>query len=79
MEATTRTIAGHEVTLESGKRYIATRPMAQRGRKVYPISIYLADASNNIVVDTLPMDYDEANQFLAEFNNGKMSFDGRVW
>ena len=76
MTTKTRTIAGHEVTLEVGKWYIATRPMAQRGRKRYDISI--RDRGDN-VVEMLPADYDMANAFLAEFNNGEMSFDGRIW
>ena len=25
------------------------------------------------------MTYDDANRFLNAFNNGKMTFDGRVW
>ena len=77
----TRTIAGHEITLVTGVRYVASRPMATRGRKTYPISI--SDISlgwSDHAVLTLPaMTYDEANDFLAAFNNGATSFEGRVW
>lgn len=73
----TQTIAGHKVTLEAGNWYIATRPMADWGRKSYPVTI-TQDLKTPVV--TIPsLTYDEANQFLAEFNNGQMSFDGRVW
>lgn len=76
MTTATRTIAGHEVTLEVGRRYIASRPMAERGREWYDISIKDTDGN---VIETLPADYEMANLFIAEFNNGTMSFDGRVW
>ncbi len=78
------TIAGHVLTLESGQRYIAGRPFADRGRTVYPVSIRLVDGDGfdqltepAAVVDGLT--YDEANELLAAFNNGDTSFDGRVW
>ena len=72
----TRQIASHEITLTSGKRYLATRPMATRGRDSYPITIYDEDG---IALTLDPMTYDDANCFLAAFNNGATSFDGRVW
>ncbi len=72
----TRQIAGHDITLTTGKRYLASRPMATRGRDSYPITIYDEDG---IALTLAPMSYDEANAFLAEFNNGAISFDGRVW
>lgn len=72
----TRTIAGREITLPTGW-YIAARPMAERGRTTYPITIYGEGWTPAL---TLPaMTYDAANTFLAEFNNGDMSFDGRTW
>jgi hypothetical protein len=77
----TRTILGHEITLVPGVRYLASRPMATRGRKMYPVNI--CDISNgwsDHPVLTLPeMTYDEANDFLAAFNNGTTSFEGRIW
>lgn len=72
----TRTIAGHEVTLEVGRRYIATRPMAESGREWYDISIKDTDGN---VVEMIPADYEMANVFLTEFNNGIVSTDGRLW
>ena len=73
----TRQIAGHDITLTSGKRYLASRPMATRGRHSYPITIY--DEDDAIALTIAPMTYDEANDFLNAFNNGPTSFDGRVW
>lgn len=67
----TRTIAGHQVTLEVGKRYLATRPLG-----LGFISIWDTD---NKLVDFLSMDYSQADKFLKRFNNGQLSFDGRVW
>ena len=78
---TTKTIAGHKITLTRGERYVASRPMATRGRKTYPISIHnISLGWSDHAVLTLPeMTYDEANDFLAAFNNGTTSFEGRVW
>ena len=77
---TTRSIAGHEVTLTKGVRYLASRPFAQRGRRTYPVAISpmkgQPSARGNVVDG---MDYAAANRFLDAFNNGSMSFDGRVW
>ena len=77
-----RTIAGHTFKLEAGTRYIASRPIAERGRKVYPVSIRALsprcwDYDPEVVVDGLS--YDQANELLTAFNNGKTSFQGRVW
>jgi len=78
---TTQTIAGHAITLTSGVRYVAGRPFATRGRKTFAVSIRdLEHGWSDGPVLTLPeMDYDEANAFLAAFNNGTTSFEGRVW
>ena len=81
----TLTIAGHAITLEEGRNYLAARPMADSTRKHFPVTVYdteiMATESKaaSLVYQALDMTYDEANEFLAEFNNGKMSFDGRVW
>lgn len=74
----TKTVGGYKLSLESGKRYLATRPFAQRGVSRYPVSITEAGKADPAV--TLPaLGYDAANEFLAKFNNGKVSFSGRVW
>ena len=84
MNTTTHTIDGHRITLEPGHRYFASRPMAERGRKTYPVRIRAISergldlhAEPDAMVDGLT--YDEANEFLAAFNNGATSFEGRVW
>lgn len=75
----TQTIAGIPIALKAGVRYIATRPMAQwfAPNATYPVTIW--DSAGAAVLTLPRMSYDEANEFLAEFNNGRMSFDGRVW
>ena len=82
-ETKTRTIAGYEITLTPGQRYLASRPMAKRWRKTYPVWIcgmLPSGTWSDEPVVTLPeMTYDEANEFLAAFNNGPSSFQGRVW
>ena len=84
MTATTRTIAGHQITLEPGRHYVATRKMASTRRAEYPISIYRIERfwDRSIPADfVVPgLTYDEANQFLSEFNcNGSTTHDGRIW
>lgn len=74
---TTRQIAGHPITLTTGRWYLASRPMATRGRTTYPITI--RDEAGATALTLAPMSYDDANAFLAEFNNGAISFDGRTW
>jgi hypothetical protein len=74
---TTRRIAGHTITLTSGEWYLASRPMACRGRTDYPITI--EDERGATALTLAPMSYDDANAFLAKFNNGAISFDGRTW
>lgn len=76
----TRTIAEHEITLIEGERYVASRPMAARGRTEYPVLIVRhADPFGKAEVVIPGLTYDQANALLAEFNNGPLSFDGRVW
>jgi hypothetical protein len=68
----------HEFSLEAGTRYVASRPIATRGREVYPVSIKAAGhADPDVVISNLS--YDEANELLDAFNNGVTSFEGRVW
>jgi hypothetical protein len=46
----TRRLAGHDITLTSGAWYIATRPMATRGRTTYPVSIRTdAETFNDLI------------------------------
>ena len=79
----TKTIAGRKITLTRGERYMAGRPFATRGRKTYPVTIYeithgwAGFQARALTINGLT--YDEANEFLAAFNHGPTSFDGRVW
>ena len=79
-----RVIAGQAIALETGKQYLAARPMATRGSRRFTVSIYEqkafhGNATPPALISLPPMTYDEANEFLAAFNNGKTSFDGRFW
>lgn len=73
----TRKIAGHSITLKTGTRYIATRPIATRARMSYPVAI--TEAGKTEPALTIDLTYKNANALLNAFNNGEMSFDGRVW
>jgi len=86
----TKNIAGHDIQLEAGLRYIASRPIAERGRDVYPVSIrQLVNPGEETVPGTLErrdpdvvidgLNYDQANELLAAFNNRATSFSGRLW
>ena len=70
MMKTTKTIAGHEITLTRGERYVAGRPMASDSQNAFPVSIHNVTAGwSGDAERTLPaMTYDEANDFLAAFN-----------
>lgn len=78
---TTKTICERELTLLPGRRYLAARPMFDGTQKLFPIFIHdISEQSLEKTAETLEgFTYDEANAFLAEFNNGPTSFDGRVW
>lgn len=78
----TRSVLGYRLTLEAGKRYLATRPMlgGRTSKNKLPVRIVEAEKPFGGIaaeVDTMP--YDKANRFLDAFNKGKTSFDGRVW
>ena len=73
----TLTIDGIAITLKAGERYLASRPMAKRPPRKYPV--HITDGAGRVVLTLSPMTYDDANHFLAEFNNGPTTFDGRVW
>jgi len=68
-----RTIAGHEIELTSGQNYLASRPMG----KCNPVSI--KNDAGVTCAQITGLTYDEANELLNAFNNGAVSFDGRVW
>jgi len=79
---TTKTIAGHKITLTRGERYWAGRPFASRGRKTYPVTIYPISngfSFQNTAARIDGLSYDEANRLLEAFNNGTTGLDGRVW
>jgi len=76
----TQTIAGHKITLEAGTRYIASRPISELGRTIFPVSIKRVSpepVDADVVVDGLS--YRQANDLINAFNNGPTSFQGRVW
>ena len=82
----TKVLLGYELTLVEGRRYRASRPMLEgeidddTASVKLPVTIH--DYQNQqgdpvAFVDNMP--YDKANDFLNAFNNGKWSFDGRIW
>ncbi len=77
----TKKIAGHKLTLRAGVRYWAHRPFAQRGRSVYPVTVQpmIGSPLDTPCVTVEALTYEQANALVNAFNNGEMSFDGRVW
>jgi hypothetical protein len=75
----TKTIADRKLTLQSGVRYMASRPFAHRGRRVYPVTIEPVGVNDGAAVRVEGLSYEQANRLVNAFNNGPMSFDGRVW
>ena len=75
----TRTVAGHRLALVTGIRYRASRPMAARGMKTFNVTIAPIDGAEALSVVVPGLEYDASNRLLNAFNNGAMSFDGRVW
>ena len=82
----TQTILGYELTLVAGHRYVASRPMLEGeiddDVSAVKLPVTIVDYENQqgdpvAFVDNMP--YDKANEFLNAFNNGKLSFDGRIW
>jgi hypothetical protein len=78
----TRTVAGHKLTLTEGVNYRASRPMADRNRKDFPVTIeplgrYAMGSIEFVTICNL--DYEASNRLLSAFNNSAMSFDGRIW
>lgn len=78
---TSKQIAGIELALEAGTVYMASRDAVSWSRQdAFPIYIRsIVDPFGEPVLTLPAMTYDDANAFLAEFNNGVTSFDGRVW
>jgi hypothetical protein len=94
MSQITRTIAGQRITLEAGQRYFAGRPMADprlpwwdksaRTQGIYPVFVERLQLSPSEMETYQPdvvgeFTYDQANEFINAFNNGTISFEGRVW
>jgi hypothetical protein len=80
-KTTTRTVAGFRLALIPGVQYWASRPMANRGRHEFPVTIQPmhGDAMHSGAVTIPGLDYEAANRLVNGFNNGPISFDGRVW
>ena len=78
MKMRSQKIAGHKISLEVGIQYRAARPMAEVGMEVFPVTI--TDIDNSIEVTTIDhLTYEQANALINKFNNGTISFSGRVW
>jgi hypothetical protein len=75
----TQKIAGHRITLMEGMRYWAKRPAHEHGRTDYPVTIQPMGTPEVVPVVISHLSYDAANRLVNAFNNGEMSFDGRVW
>lgn len=74
----TRTISTHRITLTLGKRYRAGYPVAKRGMTSHQVTI--TDLSNGETPMVIPgLTLVQANGLINEFNNGPISFTGRVW
>jgi len=70
----TQEFAGHKITLADGFWYIAGRPMADRARKVYPVSFRAVGPAGHDVfaVPVLTVDgltYTQANALVNAFND----------
>jgi len=74
----TKTISGHSLTLKTGIRYIASRPIARK-RELLTVTIKPLDGIDIERVRISDLTYRQANQLINAFNNGKTSFDGRIW
>ena len=77
----TQVIAGHEITLEAGVRYYASRPMLTAhshlsDRMTVSIKQNFGDKPG---AEIPGLTYDQANELIKAFNNGAISFVGRVW
>lgn len=81
--ATTKTIAGHAITLVPGRRYLSGRDMGTRGRTEFTVEIKDitegASIFSPVACEITGLSYKAANALLNAFNNGPTSFVGRVW
>lgn len=81
MNTATRSVAGHSLRLAVGVRYWASRPMAERGMRTFPVTIEPAPGAprgaRTVTVDGLS--YEAANDLVNAFNNEASSWSGRVW
>lgn len=78
----TQTIAGHEITLEKGRRYYASRPCAG-SRTEYPVSIYALGSDgcfeNEPTLVISKLNLETATGIINAFNNEEVSLTGREW
>lgn len=78
MTVKSQKIAGLDIELTNGVQYYASRPMASRERKIYPIAI--KEVGTGITVKMIDgLSFNEANEFLMAFNTATFSWQGRVW
>ena len=74
----TQTIAGRPLTLVARARYRASRPIAPPE----PVSVTVQPMDRRSDAATVTLEgftLEQADQFIAAFNNGQTSFDGRLW
>lgn len=72
----TRTIAGRKLTLDAGRTYVAVSTL---GAKTGDVVEVRDGGAFGFSVAKFRMTYAEATAFLAAFNDGASSLDGRVW
>lgn len=81
IKRTTRTIAGIKIRLTPGKRYLAFRPIYDGRRRIFPVTIKesIPGQPYKPTLHVGRLSYDAANKFINTFNNGKTSWQGRIW
>lgn len=71
---------GHNITLDQGKFYQASRPLGSIHRDEYPVRIYEIDANGGraefAVHEIEDLTYDEANALIQAFNRGTATSQG---
>lgn len=88
-ELKTQNILGHNIALHCGAQYIASRQMiateaeqyaAEEGFRSFRVVIQAQGVEQRPVWEVRNLSYDEANDFLSEFNNDpRGSLYGRMW
>jgi hypothetical protein len=58
---------------------MATKGVSRLTSALYEHKAFHSHANPQAIVDRPPMTDDEANQFLAAFNKGETTFEGRLW